>query len=145
MNKRIQVFTNDPPNNRILLSISGKVLHFAKIAPRYARLVGKSGTDIQKTITITREKAYPFKIIQAKARSGKDIAFTIEAFSKEGADGYILTIENKRERAGRYADTLTLMTDSPVKSSLRVPVYGQIIGAEPQPAPPPGAKNATGG
>lgn len=145
MNKRIQVFTNDPATNRIILSISGKVLIFAKIAPKYARLVGKSGTDIQKTITITREKAYPFKIVQAKARSGKDITFTIEEFSKEGADGYILTIENKREKAGRYADTLTLMTDSPVKSSLRVPVYGQIIRTEPGPAAAPGIKNTTGG
>lgn len=145
MKKQIQVFTSDPANNRIILSISGKVLNFAKIEPKYARLVGKSGTDIQKKITITREKAYPFKIVQAKARSGKDIGFTIEEFSKEGADGYILTIENKREKAGRYADTLTLMTDSPVKSSLRVPVYGQIVRAEPRPVSGTNPKNATGG
>jgi len=145
MKKQIQVFTSDPVNNRIVLSISGEVLHFVKIDPKYARLVGKSGTDIQKKITITREKAYPFKIIEAKAGSGKDIAFTIEEFSKEGADGYILTIENKREKAGRYADTLTLKTDSPVKSTLRVPVYGQIIGAQPGPASGTNQKNTSGG
>ena len=145
MNKQIQVFSSDPAKPRVVLSISGKVLHFAKIAPKYARLVGKAGTDIQKKITITREKAYPFKIIEAKARSGKDIAFTIKEFSKEGVDGYILTVENKREKAGRYADTLTLMTDSPVKSSLRVPVYGQIISTEPRHVPAPGQKKASGG
>lgn len=145
MKKQIQVFTSDPANNRISLSISGEVLNFAKIEPKYARLVGRSGTDIHKKITITREKAYPFKITKAKARSGKDIAFTIEEFSKEGVNGYILTIENKREATGRYADTLTLITDSPVKSSLRVPVYGQIIAAEPRPTSAPDQKNTTGG
>jgi hypothetical protein len=121
------------------------VLDFAKIKPKYARLVGMSGTQIQKKITITREKAYPFKITEAKARNGKDIAFTLEEFHKEGADGYILTIENKREAAGRYADTLILMTDSPVKSSLKVPVYGQIIAANPQPASASDRKSAAGG
>lgn len=121
------------------------MLDFAKIKPKYARLVGLSGTDIQKKITITREKAYPFKITEAKARSGKDIDFAFEEFHKEGADGYILTIENKREAAGRYADTLILMTDSPVKSTIKIPVYGQIIAAQPQPASAPGQKSATGG
>jgi hypothetical protein len=145
MNKQIQVFTNDPAKQRIVLSVSGKVLHFAKIKPKYARLVGTPGTDIKKTITITREKDYPFKIVKAKARNGRNIAFTLEEFSEAGADGYILTIENKKETAGRYADTLTLMTDSPVKSALRVPVYGQIIAADPRPASAPGQKNATGG
>ena len=135
MQKDVEVFTNDPARPRIVLTVAGSVLNFARIEPKYARLVGKAGTPIRKEITITREKAYPFTILQANARSGKDITFTLEEFSKDGVDGYLLTIENIRAEAGRYADTLTLTTDSPVKSTLKIPVYGQVVTENP---PSPG-------
>jgi hypothetical protein len=99
--------------------------------------VGNVGTDIVKKVTITREKGYPFKVLQTNARKGKDIAFSIEEFSNGDADGYILTIENRRTEAGRYADTLTLTTDSPVKTTLRIPVYGQVVAPKPESRPAP--------
>lgn len=113
--------------------------------PAYARLVGPAGSDIKKTITITREKAYPFKILETKARNGKDIAFDIQEFSKADEDGYILTIKNKKSAAGRYADTVILTTDSKIKSTITVPVYGQIISAAPQPDSPPQKKSTSDG
>jgi len=145
MQKTVEVFTNDPTQSRIVLSISGSVLNFARIEPRYARLVGKAGTEFRKEITIIREKAYPFNILQANARNGKNIAFSIEAFSKDGVDGYLLTIENKRAEAGRYADTLTLITDSPVKSTLKIPVYGQVVPVNRQSPSKPIQKKTGGG
>ena len=143
MKKNIEVFTSDPAQSRITLSISGNVLNFAKMEPGYARLVGKAGTDIKKAITITREAAYPFKILQVNARNGKDIAFEVQEFSKTDANGYILTIENKKTAAGRYADTVILTTDSHIKPTISVPVYGQILSAAPQPEPAPAPKNAS--
>ena len=113
--------------------------------PAYARLVGQAGTDIKKAITITREKAYPFKILGAKARNGNDIVFDVQEFSKADGDGYILTIENKKTAAGRYADTVILTTDSSIKPTITVPVYGQILSAAPQPAPTPPKKSASDG
>lgn len=108
------------------------MLRFARLEPAYARLVGPAGTSIKKAITITREKAYPFKIVKAKARNGKDIAFDVKEFSKADGQGYILTIENIKTAAGRYADTVILTTDSQIKPMITVPVYGQIISAAPQ-------------
>ena len=125
------MFTNDPNQSRATLTISGNVLDFAKMEPKYARLVGQAGTDIKKAITITREKAYPFKILKANARNGKDIAFEIKEFTRSGADGYIVTIANTRTAAGRYADTVILSTDSQIKPTISVPVYGQILTATP--------------
>jgi hypothetical protein len=127
------------------LAITGKVIHFAKMEPAYARLVGQSGTDIKKAITITREKAYPFKILQIKARNGNDIAVDVQEFTEAEADGYILTIENKKTAAGRYADTVILTTDSRIKPTITIPVYGQIISTAPQPVPTPPKKSASGG
>ena len=133
LKKNIEGFTNDPATPRIVLTISGTVLNFANMQPKYVRLVGKAGTDIKKTITITRERAYPFQIVGVKARKGKDIAFDVKPFSKAGSEGYVLTIENKKEVAGRYADTVILTTDSQIKPTITVPVYGQIISTEPVP------------
>ena len=145
LNKNIEVFTNDSANARISLNIQGTVLNFARLEPAYARLVGPVGANIKKTITIIREKAYPFKILQAKARNGSDITFDFKEFSNTKGEGYILTIVNKKTAAGRYADTVILTTDSSIKSTITVPVYGQIISAAPQPAPPPPEKGATDG
>jgi len=136
------VFTNDPARSRTTFTISGKVLNFVTMEPRYARLVGDAGTDIKKAITITQEKAYPFKILKATARNGKDIAFDVQAFSREGTDGYIVTIANTRTTAGRYADTVILTTDSSIKPTITVPVYGQILSAASPAKPMPATKKA---
>jgi hypothetical protein len=113
--------------------------------PAYARLVGPVGTEIKKTITITREKAYPFKILDVKARNGNDIAFDVQAFSQTDAEGYILTIENKKTVAGRYADTVILTTDSAIRPTISIPVYGQIISTAPEPERSSPTKNTSGG
>jgi hypothetical protein len=130
------------------LSITGKVLQFARLEPAYVRLVGEVGTDIKKTITITREREYPFKILKVKARKGKDIVFDLKEFKKDDGDGYILTIENKKTATGRYADSLILTTDSSIKPTITVPVYGQIFSTAPAPKSAPSAqpeKKATSG
>lgn len=93
---------------------------------KYARLVGPVGSEIEKTITFTLEKDFPFKILSAKASDGKDIEFDFAPFTKKDADGYVLTVKNKKTEAGRYADTIFLTTDSEIKPTIRIPVYGQI-------------------
>ena len=113
--------------------------------PAYARLVGQAGTEIKKAITITREKDYPFKILGVKARNGNDIVFDVQEFNKADEDGYILTIGNKKTVAGRYADTVILTTDSSIKPTITIPVYGQILSAVPQPVPTPPKKSASEG
>lgn len=113
------------------MSITGNVTQFASLEPAFARLVGEVGTDIKKTINITREKAYPFKILDVKARKGVDIAFDLKELSKDDGDGYVLTVENRKTAVGRYADSLILTTDSSVKPTITVPVYGQIYSTAP--------------
>lgn len=135
------MYTSDPVQNRITLSVTGEVINFAQLRPTYARLVGPAGSEVKKEITIIREKAYPFRIVDVKARSGKDIAVAIKELSGDDGDGYILTIENKKAAAGRYADTVILTTDSKIKPTLTVPVYGQITAVAP-PAEQPEAKTS---
>jgi hypothetical protein len=145
VNKHIDVFTNDPDHPRTTLKITGKVLNFALVEPSYARLVGRAGTDIKKTVTIIREKAFPFKILKAKARNGKDIAIDMHEFTDAGKNGYTLTIENKMKKTGRYADAVILTTDSKIRPTIIVPVYGQIVSITPRSVPSQSGKNTSGG
>ncbi len=142
MKKKIDVYTNDAETPRITLSIAGPVLHFARLDPPYARLTGPAGSDIKEAITIWRQAAYPFKILEAKARNGSDIAVDVQEFEQANDSGYIVTVANKKSTAGRYADMLILTTDSTVKPTITVPVYGQITAAAPQPGAPAPEKKA---
>ena len=128
--------------------MTGNVAQFASLKPTFARLVGEVGTDIKKTITITREKDFPFKIVDVHARNGKDIAFDLKEFTKADGDGYILTVENRKTATGRYTDSLILKTDSTVKPTITVRVYGQIYVTKPASKNAPNApapKKATNG
>jgi hypothetical protein len=145
VHKHIEVFTNDPTYPRIALDITGKVLNFARVDPAYARLVGRVGSTIEKTVTITREKAFPFKIIRANPRNGTNIAVNIHEFNQSGKSGYTLTIENKKKNSGRYADAVILTTDRKIKPMIVVPVYGQIIAAAPPSTPSGSGKTTQGG
>jgi hypothetical protein len=129
----------------VTLKITGNVLNFARVEPAYARLVGRVGTNIEKTITITREKAFPFKIIQAKPRNGTYIAVNIHEFNQSDKSGYSLTIENKKKESGRYADAVIVTTDSKIKPLIVVPVYGQVIAAAPPSPPSQSGKTTRGG
>ncbi len=112
---------------------------FAHLEPSFARLVGQVGTDIKRTITITREKDYPFKVLKVQAQKGKDIAYDLKEFRGKDGDGYVLTVENRKTATGRYTDSLILTTDSKVKPTIRVRVYGQIYSSAPASRNVPGA------
>jgi hypothetical protein len=106
--------------------MKGKVKAFATVEPRYARLNGAVGTPVKTVVRITPTTAYPFKITDVKVRSGRYITFELTDPKKETQGAYLLTITNTKKKAGRYADTITLKTDSQVRSELKVGVYGYI-------------------
>jgi hypothetical protein len=126
MKKSISVNTDDPLRPWTTLTMAGKVNAFAMVAPRYARLRGKLGDPVKAQVRITPAEAYPFKITDVKAKSGRYIAYELTEPSAETEGAYILTVTNTRQEGGRYADTIILKTDSKVRDQLKVGVYGQI-------------------
>jgi hypothetical protein len=109
------------------LSISGNVDRFAAIAPRQVRLRGFVGEPIKEKVTIIPEEKYPFKILKAQARDGRDIRFQLEEVNKEKRLQYALIVENQRDQTGRYFDVITLETDSAIKPRLDIRVYGDLM------------------
>ena len=124
--KRINVRTNDTQHPNLQLIIKGKVKKFVTIRPRRVRLTGAVGDPVRQTVAIIPEKAYPFRIVETVAKPGKNIKFTLEEKKGEAGPEYQLVIENIRQDAGQYSDTVIIKTDSKERPELKIQVYGRI-------------------
>jgi hypothetical protein len=126
MKKTAGVYTNDKNRPRQDLVISGPVEKFATIRPQHVSLRGFAGDSIKGKVTIIPEKKYPFKILDVRAKDGKNINFQLHEVKKPNGQAYELKVENLREKTGRYYDTIILKTDSKVRPELKVRVYGYL-------------------
>ena len=80
-----------------------------------------------RTVKIIPEPKHPFKILEVRARNGKDIRFELKPISGQEQNGYELVVENLKKTKGRYSDTIILKTDSAVKPEIKIHVYGDIL------------------
>ena len=104
----------------------GKVERFAIITPRHIKLSGPVGETLKSVVTIIPEKKYPFRIIEAHAERGNFIRFEVKAVNRNNQPVYRLTIENTRDTAGRYFDTIRLLTDNEIQQEIGIWVFGDI-------------------
>ena len=126
------MFSNDTAYPEMRLVVSGTVKKFATITPDTVRLYGTAGAPLKQTVTIVPEKSYPFKIIETKARSGRDIRFDLREEKDATTVKYLLTVENLKDSQGRYSDTIQLTTDSKIKPQIQISVFGRIDPADSQ-------------
>ena len=110
----------------MILTIAGSVEKFVTINPKRVRLRGIAGEQIKKKVTITPEKKYPFKIVKASAKDGKNIRFELTEEKGEKGPFYALLIENKRSEKGRYFDLITLETDSKIQPKFSIRINGDL-------------------
>ncbi len=126
MKKTAGVYTNDKNRPQQDLVISGLVENFVTIRPQHVSLRGFAGDPIKGQVSIIPEKKYPFKILEARAKDGKNIKFKLDEINSPNGQAYELNVENLREKTGRYYDTIILKTDSKVRPELNVRVYGYL-------------------
>ncbi|CAB1076174.1 hypothetical protein D1AOALGA4SA_3971 [Olavius algarvensis Delta 1 endosymbiont] len=126
MKKTAGVYTNDKNLPRQDLVISGPVEKFVTIRPRHVSLRGIAGDPIKGLVKIIPEKKYPFKILDVRAKNGKNINFQLDEVKSSNGPAYELKVENLRENTGRFYDTIILQTDSTVRPELNVRVYGNL-------------------
>ena len=108
------------------LIISGQVEKFVTIQPKHVNLRGYSGDTIKASVSLIPEKKYPFKILKVRAKDGNNIKFQLEEVGLSGNGAYELKVENLKQDAGRYFDTIILETDSKIRPQLNVRVYGNL-------------------
>lgn len=126
MKKTAGVYTNDKMRPRQDLVISGQVERFVTIRPLHANMRGFVGDEIKGSVTIIPEKKYPFKILKVHAKNGKYIKYQLEETNESGNPVYELKIENLKQDAGRYYDSIILETDSKIMPQIEVRVYGHL-------------------
>jgi hypothetical protein len=128
MRKGARVESNDPDRPAVELTIGGEVLRFVTIQP--ARLVfqGDGDQPMRQAVTIVPESRFAFKLLKVETNAGERfIAHRLEEIRHNGQPAYRLTVENRRTEPGRYAETLTLHTDSPIRPKLFIHVHGNIL------------------
>jgi hypothetical protein len=127
MKKTASVYTNDKQHAVIKITISGEVERFVTIQPPRLQLSGVAGEPIKGSVIIIPEKKYPFKILNARAKEGKYIAFQLEENKTSEDTAYQLEVENLKQDAGRYYDSIILETDSNMQPQLDVRIYGHLV------------------
>ena len=126
MSKAVQVTTNDPSNGQFNLSIKGYVKKFADIQPEYVRFSGRLNTKIEKTVKITPDPGFPFKIKSFKPGRKEYIRASLRSVS----NGYELTVTNIYSKEGSYNDVVRLVTNNPQIPEIIIRVVGFILAPE---------------
>jgi hypothetical protein len=112
--------------------MTGPVEIFADIHPDRISLIGKAGSPLSGQVAIVPRADLPFSITRVTVRSGAHIRYRLDTLEKDGRTGYRLLVENTKPDKGRYVDTVTLETDSPIRPKISIPVIGNISDALPQ-------------
>ncbi len=126
LHKRFVVQTNDKNHPKTILMVSGYVKAFAKLEPRYLRLIGQPGQKLQATAKLWPLKEFPFKVTDVQAKSGKDIKVDYKPLKENGRQGYLVKVELTRKAKGGFRDTVLIHTDSKKKPVIQLPVFGYL-------------------
>ncbi len=124
------VYTNDPANRRIALTLGGPVEAFASMTPRFVRLAA-SVEDFrsEQVVVIIPSDAHSFSIIatrQVPMGDNAPFAHRLEQDEQRGERVYRLVVENRQRHTGSYYGTIYLSTDHPRRKELSINVHGYI-------------------
>ncbi len=122
----VKIHTNDPDLKVTTVSLSGEVRPIARLTPQMISLRGKPGDSISAEIKIVPAAFPDFNIVNAVAKNGHDIDFTIEKQGTPPDSYFVLTVHNQKSTAGRYFDIIELETDLDPKRTIKIRVAGYI-------------------
>jgi hypothetical protein len=122
LEKSADVMTNDPKEPVVNLRMAGQVDRFAAVTPRMLSLRGVSGETLRGSVSIVPEEKYPFRILGAYPVEGK-LKVQLDEVTQDGKKAYALQVENLRNEAGSFNDTVRVKTDHPLQPEMDVRVY----------------------
>lgn len=114
---------SDPENRDFVLSVTGQVRSYANIRPMRIRYSVKLNEPVFKTVDITPDKEYPFKVVSASLRKNTDIPCELENTENR----YRVKIQCPSDKPGNFRDTIVIKTDSKKLPEIRIPVSGYVI------------------
>jgi len=96
------------------------------------KLEGAVGEQIKRTITIAANEKYPFKIVEARAKLGKNVRYELKQMKHSGGKKYLLYVENLKKQKGRYYDIIYLKTNKRPLPEIIIRVQGNIADIKPK-------------
>ena len=96
------------------------------------KLEGAVGEQIKRTITIAASEKYPFKIVEARAKLGKNVRYELKQMKHSGGKKYLLYVENLKKQKGRYFDIIYLKTNKKPLPEIMIRVQGNITDIGPK-------------
>ncbi len=134
--KSVAVFTNDPDNPRIDLTVKANVKTLVEVKPGYARFVVVQGEDfapVEQTLwapeqpdlrVLEVDSPYPFlKVSHQLVESGEGGE---EGGKKKGNEWRITMSLTGDAPVGPMADFVTVRTDHPRQKQVKIPVSGFV-------------------
>lgn len=73
---------------------------------------------------ILPNKDYPFTILGVQSKRDDTIRGELTEQCNSDTNRCVIRVENLKTTSGRYADTITVLTDNAAKSSFTIPVVG---------------------
>jgi uncharacterized membrane protein len=122
LNKNILVKTDDPKNKKFYLKISGKVKEIIKVSPGTVNLSGTPGSTLSAMVSIEPVQGDALNILDMKLRFNKQIKAEVIK-PRKGEKNWQVKISCYSDQPADIYDFITLTTDNPNKSHLRIRVY----------------------
>ena len=130
MIKNILVKTDDPKNKKFYLKIAGKVKEIIKISPSTVNLSGAPGQTLSAVVTIEPMQKDELKILGMTLKYNKQIKAELIK-PGQGKKNWQVRVSCYSDRSADIYDFITLTTDNPNKSHLRIRIYAIFEEAEP--------------
>lgn len=122
--------TDDPENKKFYLKISGKVKEIVKVSPGTVNLSGVPGNTLSAMVTIEPVQADTLNILDMKLRFNKQIKAELIK-PGQGEKTWQVKVSCYSDLPADIYDFITLTTDNPNKSHLRIRVYAIFEKAAP--------------
>jgi hypothetical protein len=120
------VFTNDPKNPQVTISLKGSIWVPVKVTPRYVSLKGMENEKIEQILSLRGEKKE--SLIAKLASVSIPDKVEVELEETEKGRTYQLKVKNKVKGEARYRGNVRLTTNYPEKPEVVIQISGEIKG-----------------
>lgn len=125
VHKSATVFSNDPKNPKLTISLTAKVNSFIEVHPPNILFRGLPDQQNERTVELNGT-SQDFRILNVESNMEGKIAYQLKTV-QEGKH-YQLQVKNLLDKEGQYRGLLKIKTDHPQKPELLVHVVGNIEG-----------------
>ena len=126
LHKNATVFTNDPKNPQVTISLKGSIWVPVKVTPRYVSLKGMENEKIEQILSLRGEKKE--SLIAKLASVSIPDKVEVELEETEKGRTYQLKVKNKVKGEARYRGNVRLTTNYPEKPEVVIQISGEIKG-----------------